>query len=140
MKTKSPILFIGNDRDEALKLEQAIKQLQSQNPLMKVNNTSQAMDYLHSGKQRPYFIMMDIGQPNGEGFIFLESLIADPMLKTIPVVIFTASDKTEDIAKGFDLGVKGYIKKDFDHSKLTETIDVILKYWSLNQIPGLHKI
>lgn len=60
---------------------------------------------------KPDLIILDIVMPRFNGWEVLEELRKDPGTAGIPVVVFSMLD---DVAKGYDLGVAGWLGKPFE--------------------------
>ncbi|MBA7688467.1 Chemotaxis protein CheY [subsurface metagenome] len=60
--------------------------------------------------------------PVMNGHEMLERLSKDPDLKDIPVIMFTALCKPQDIATASSYGVVDYVTKPFDYTELIEKI------------------
>jgi CheY-like chemotaxis protein len=67
--------------------------------------------------------------PNMDGPETFQKLQADPSIKQIPVIMFTAKVQAADRKRFADLGVKDVIAKPFDPMKLGSQIAAILG-WS----------
>lgn len=50
-------------------------------------------------------------------------------LKTIPVVILTASQREQDIENSYALGVNTYIEKPVEFDKFLRVIRAVQNYW-----------
>ena len=62
---------------------------------------------------------------------FLQAMKADPLLKTIPVVMLTTSTRDEDIARSYDGGACSFVSKPVSLDKLKEVIKQFMLYWTL---------
>jgi DNA-binding response OmpR family regulator len=62
-------------------------------------------------ERRPDLILLDIIMPKLDGFTVLRRLKADEKLKDIPVMLLTNLGQDEDVKKGTELGVVGYLVK-----------------------------
>lgn len=60
---------------------------------------------------KPDLILLDIIMPKLDGFSVLKKLKEDSQLKDIPVVLLTNLGQDEDVKKGNQLGVLGYLVK-----------------------------
>lgn len=60
---------------------------------------------------QPDLIILDIVMPRYNGWEVIEALRSNPGTAAIPVVVFSS---LEDYAKGYDLGVAGWLKKPFE--------------------------
>jgi DNA-binding response OmpR family regulator len=73
---------------------------------------------------KPDVIILDLMLPIKNGFEILAELKDDPILKSLPVIIFSNRDAQEDKQRVFDLGAdRFFIKAMTDLSLLIETIE-----------------
>ena len=56
-------------------------------------------------------ILLDLNMPRMGGLEFLQALRADPALRHAQVFVLSTSDKHEDVATAYALGVSGYLVK-----------------------------
>ena len=59
-------------------------------------------------------MLLDIQMPELNGYEVLEQLKADPALRDIPVIVLSASDETERVARCIEMGAEDYLPKPFD--------------------------
>jgi DNA-binding response OmpR family regulator len=71
-------------------------------------------------KFTPDLILMDLWIPDMGGEAVTRLLKSSEKTKSVPVVIFSANNDIENVAK--DAGADGYLKKPFDINTLNETI------------------
>lgn len=62
----------------------------------------------------PDLVLLDVFMPGEDGFSVLEQFQKDPLLKKIPVIIFTLLEREESRKKALEMGAKDYITKPFD--------------------------
>lgn len=72
----------------------------------------QAMDTLR--KQAVDVVLLDIMMPNMNGYEVLEAMAADEQLQRVPVIMISAIDEKESIARCIELGADDYLPKPFD--------------------------
>lgn len=85
---------------------------------------------------RPKLVLLDLNLPGTDGREVLEQIRQTEHLRSLPVVIFTTSSNPKDIASCYQKGANGYVIKQMDMQKLTESIEVMLKYWlEINTVP-----
>ena len=77
-------------------------------------------------KNMPDLILLDLRLPHMDGDKICIILKADDKLKTIPVIIFTASSDPTTSKKVKDSGAEGYLIKPFDTEDLLQTIKKFL--------------
>ena len=63
-------------------------------------------------------VLLDIGLPGANGFELLERIKTSPQWRSLPVIIVTAWNNTEDKVRGFKLGASDYLTKPFESSEL----------------------
>jgi two-component system chemotaxis response regulator CheY len=68
------------------------------------------------------FVVTDWNMPNMDGLTLLQSIRADPALKTLPVLMITAEAKKENIVAAAQAGASGYIVKPFTAATLNEKL------------------
>ncbi len=84
-------------------------------------NTAQANEIITSNP--PALIILDIGLPEQDGFVWLSHRPADS--QAIPVIILTARGTTEDKVKGLLLGADDYLTKPFAFAELLARIAAV---------------
>ena len=84
---------------------------------------SDGRDGLKKGSEnKPDLIILDILMPNLDGFSMLAKLREDEETKSLPVIILTAKDTPDSVAKALKLGANDYIVKPFEARILLEKI------------------
>lgn len=75
-------------------------------------------------KERPYALcLVDVEMPGMDGFTFIERLRADPVLRSLPAILVTSRDASEDLRRGEAVGAQGYVVKgQFDQAQLLARI------------------
>ena len=66
-------------------------------------------------RERPVdVLLLDIMMPNMNGYEVLEAMAADEGLRQVPVIMISAIDEKESIARCIELGADDYLPKPFD--------------------------
>ena len=104
------------------------------NPLCCVSNGEELLNYLklHGGRSstgRPGLILLDLNMPRMDGREALRLLKADPVLRSIPVVIMTTSKAEEDILRSYDLGANSFVTKPVTFNGLVAIMNDLGRYW-----------
>jgi len=72
-------------------------------------------------------VLLDIMMPEMDGFAVLERMRADAVLRTIPVIMISAVDEIEAVAKAIELGAADYLPKPFNavilRARVTATLE-----------------
>jgi len=144
MLNDGTLLLIEDNSSDIELTKRALERGHVANPLVITEDGQEALDYLfgegaHAGRNvddLPALILMDLKLPKVSGFEVLRRIREDPRTRTQPVVILTSSKEQEDIAKGYDLGANGYVRKPVDSRQFQEAISQLGLYWLvLNELP-----
>ncbi len=85
----------------------------------------------------PDFIFLDIRLPGMTGIELLQQLKAHTLLKRIPIIMLTTSERAEEINASYEAGACGYIVKPVDFAVLAEKISAVRQYWGqASEVPA----
>ena len=79
-----------------------------------------------AAREKPDVILLDYTMPVMDGFETVTQLVADPALKSIPVVMLTALAGRDNMVKMANLGVRDYLIKPFKEEIVIERIGRIV--------------
>ena len=130
------ILLVDDNDDDIILLEESFRDSRFLNLLQVVHDGEEAIEYLrrqgrHRSAKLPGLVLLDINMPKMNGFEVLQVMKADPVLKSIPVVMLTTSTRDEDIARSYDGGACSFVSKPVNLYKLKEVIKQFMLYWTL---------
>ncbi len=74
----------------------------------------------------PDLILLDVQLPDANGFDILAKMRQHPVLKNMPVVMFTAESSRAAVLKGLQLGADGYVTKPFEPDVLVAAVKAVL--------------
>lgn len=139
-----PILMADDDPDDRMLAQDALDEVRLANDLYFVQDGEELLDFLkrrgaYEGSEapRPGLILLDLKMPKKDGFEALEEIKKDPELRNIPVVILTTSRADEDVVRGYDLGVSGYVTKPVTFDGLVKVMQALERYWfEIVELPG----
>jgi len=115
MATKKILLV--DDTRLFLELEKSFLKL-SPVKILTASNGEEALEIAR--KERPDLVFMDIHMPGMGGAACCGEMKSDPALRTIPVVMVTASGKEEDLEICRQAGCDGYVTKPIDRRRFLE--------------------
>lgn len=81
-------------------------------------------------ESRPDLVLLDLMMPDMDGFEVCRLMRANPKLKGIPIIMFTAKNQVEDKLSGFAAGADDYLSKPTRPAELTRRIEAILARFS----------
>jgi CheY-like chemotaxis protein len=137
MRSLKPVLLLEDDSVDAMTVKRALKDLDVKNPLVRVLNGEQALEYLYNrANAEPCVILLDLNMPRMNGIEFLKIAKTDSRLKGIPIVVLTTSRADQDKLDCFDNSVAGYIVKPVDYNGFLDAMKILNLYWTLSELPA----
>ena len=121
---KPRVLLVEDDRVMRMMIRKQIE-TRKEWDVLEAENGREALDWVK--KARPDVIVLDIMMPRMDGFEFLKIIRADLAYSTIPVIILTAMEGSENEIKGFELGADDYLAKPFHPDILLARIERFIK-------------
>ncbi|PZV08851.1 MAG: response regulator [Leptolyngbya sp.] len=98
-----------------------------------------AIDYLlqrgeYAHAPRPDLVLLDLALPGlelpeNDGYNILTTIKTTPHLRWIPVIVFTESDRSEDILRSYASQSNCYVVKAADLEQLSRTVKQIEAFW-----------
>ena len=87
---------------------------------------------------RPDLVVVDLNVPILSGHEVIAALKSNSWLRSIPVIVFSISDRPEDIQRAYDLGTGAYILKSSSLAEAEATLSAFVDFWiSQNRYPSL---
>ncbi len=83
--------------------------------------------------EMPAVIFLDLGLPGMPGMKLLQLLKSTPRLADVPVVVFTDSNRSSDLAECRRLGAHSFFPKPTDFNDFKKTFTAMLAFWC-NQV------
>lgn len=74
----------------------------------------------------PDLILLDVQLPDADGFEILVKLRQHPVLKSMPVIMFTGESTREAVLKGLQAGADGYVTKPFEAEAVVSAVKAVL--------------
>lgn len=139
---QNPILLVDDSMDDVDLVLIALRRTNVKNKVIALRDGSEALDYLYrrgpfATREDPLVILLDIKMPKVTGLEVLEQVKSDAALKTIPVVMFTSSNREADIDSSYRLGVNAYVVKPVDFNSLLEALACLGRFWTAVNRPRL---
>ncbi|HZE99057.1 MAG TPA: response regulator [Planctomycetota bacterium] len=142
VKEVEVLLVEDNPNDQELTLR-ALKRKNLCNRIHVVGDGAEALDFLfgkgqYAGRTTadlPKVVLLDIKLPKINGIEVLQKVKADPVLRTLPIVMLTSSKEGPDVQECYRLGANSYIVKPVDFDKFTEAVVNLGFYWLLTNEP-----
>jgi CheY-like chemotaxis protein len=123
------ILLVEDNEGHARLVEKNLRRAGVTNPILKVDDGQQALDYLfgdhgyiYTPHPPPLLIMLDLNLPVVNGYQVLEKIKSSDQTRHIPIIILTTTDDNQEIKRCYVLGCNVYITKPVEYDQFAETI------------------
>jgi CheY-like chemotaxis protein len=105
--------------------------------LIVVRDGQEAVDYLlqqgsHASSptwRKPDLILLDLNLPRLTGREVLQRVRTTELLRLVPVVVLSTSNRQEDVEDLYASGANTYIEKPQDFGRFVEVLLTIQRYW-----------
>jgi CheY-like chemotaxis protein len=125
------VLLVDDDPDDREIVQEALYRNNYKGKIGTANNGQVLMDQLASvqaDKEKPDLILLDLNMPLKNGFEVLSELKSHPSLKSIPVIILTASSSKEDEIRCFELGCNMFWNKPSSIDEYNSLVAVMINF------------
>jgi CheY-like chemotaxis protein len=140
--THTCVLHVDDDPGDSLLFSQACRKAEVSFRLQSVSDGETAIAYLsgadiYANRERyplPVLVLLDLKMPRMNGFDVLAWIRGHAQFKSLPVVVFTASNQEEDIQRAYAGHANSYLVKPVGIHTLIDMVKLIDGYWlGLNQ-------
>jgi CheY-like chemotaxis protein len=102
--------------------------------LVHAEDGAEALDVLDAvtagHRPRPDVVVLDLDLPRVSGVDVLRRVKSDPVLRTIPVVVFSTSRADVDVAVAYACGANAYVVKPADQNEFMDVVRSIEQHWT----------
>ena len=128
------ILLVEDSLTSARLTMSALKNGNVQHRLTWLRDGQEAIQFLYRRDKfarapRPDLILLDLGLPKKDGREVLAEIKTDDDLKSIPVVVLTASVSSDDMLASERLQVEAYLTKPVDLDKFLWLVNELKGFW-----------
>ena len=134
------ILVVEDSARERDSIVEILKASLPEANIVAVHDGTAALDFLfargdwtdRAGADPPRLILLDLALPGADGFSILgqiRSLDVDDALTLTPVVIFSDSQDTRNIARSYRCGANSYVMKPLSFSDFQAVVSSVGQYW-----------
>lgn len=133
------IVLVEDSAADACMTMDALKKGHIRHRLTLIRDGEEAMQFLHRERwfaraPRPDLILLDLNLPRKDGLELLAEVRKEETLRSIPVVVLTASDAHEDMLRSQQLDVEGYLIKPVNWDKFIGLIKDLKSHWQADII------
>jgi CheY-like chemotaxis protein len=130
---RKKLLVVEDERIDALRVGQAIKQHSPNVSLEVVTNGEQALDWIQRYRPDPnevvVLVLMDLSMPRMSGFDLISQFKANMHLRTVPIVILSGNDSAQAIKTSYSSGACAYVVKPGTSAEMRDALKRTLDFW-----------
>lgn len=138
-----PILIVEDNKHDLELTLLALEKSKLANEVIVLRDGAAALDYLFRrgdyanrvDEGMPSLMLLDLKLPKVDGHEVLEAVRADPVLKTMPVVMLTSSQEEADVLRSYERGVNAYVVKPVDFNHFVSSIAELGIFWAVMNEP-----
>lgn len=120
-------MLVEDNKDDCEAIVRGFKANGCEYPIEWFQNASHALEHLLNGASvMPLLLFLDLNMPGLDGRSFLHYIQSHKSLRSIPVIVFTTSLAEKDLSYCYAHGVRSYIQKPIQFSKMKEICKNIL--------------
>jgi two-component system response regulator len=141
------ILLVEDNDDDAELAVMAFQRAKVTNPLIRVRDGVEALDYLFArGKyvgrdvsDLPAVTLLDLKLPKVSGLEVLKAIRADERTRHLPIVILSSSNEDKDRLSAYDHFANSYVLKPVDYDQFVQAAAQLGLYWMVLNAPPPRK-
>lgn len=128
------ILLVENNEADVKLIQRAFTECKAANNFVIAGDGEAAIDYLEKigsdiNHVRPDMIFLDINLPKKGGLEVLEEIKSNPLLRSIPVVVISATGAEEHMIKSYHLNANCFIARPAESDRFVEVVKLIENFW-----------
>jgi CheY-like chemotaxis protein len=145
MNEEQTILLVDDSENDLILMRMAFKKAKCNIALQEVHDGEEAIAYLKG--EGPYcdrnkfplpaIMLLDLNMPKMNGFDVLVWVRAQPVLKRLAIIILTASMRSDDVERAFDLGATSFLVKPGKLETLAAMMRCLCDWMQINHFPPL---
>jgi two-component system, chemotaxis family, response regulator Rcp1 len=134
VKSLPQVLLVDDNPADVGLTQEALAGGRHQSRISNVVDGEEAMAFLrrtgpYANAARPDLVILDLNLPRKDGRAVLADVKADEHLRTIPIVVFSTSRSTLDIARSYELGANCYVGKPGNLQDFFRVMRSIEEFW-----------
>ena len=137
------ILLVEDSDDDAELTAMAFREAKISNPLLRIEDGVEALDYLFArGKyaarnivDTPAIVLLDLNLPRLGGLEVLAAMRADERTRHLPVVVLTSSTEDRDRLTAYGHHANSYVQKPVDYDQFVVAARQLGLYWMVLNVP-----
>lgn len=136
------ILLVEDNPGDVTLFREALKEIALPVELSVATNGLEALQMLHgaapAASDSPVdLIVLDLNLPRKNGFDVLAALQHDPVRQYIPVVVFSTTNRPQEVNRCYELGANAYMVKPATVEAYFQKVAATVTFWAVCQFRTL---
>src|SRR5688572_8254076 len=133
------VLLADDELNDVVLFKLAFNSVAPNDRLAVVRDGNEAIAYLagdgdYSDREEhplPEYVVFDVKMPRVSGFEAISWVKSQGHLRFLPIIMFSSSERPQDIHRAYELGANGYITKPVRHEDLIMVVKAIHGFWKI---------
>jgi len=133
----SAVVLVEDRTDDVMLILRTFERAGISNPLQVVKSGEEALQYLQgsfrfadrSRYPLPQLILLDLKLTGMDGFEVLNWIRQESNIRTVPVLVLTASDRIQDVNRAYTLGANSFLVKPLEFENYEALGKLLRNYW-----------
>ncbi len=128
MEKNVKIILAEDDENHALLIRRNFARIGVDNHVLHFNDGEEVLRFFLSQVEEPQkdfsrcVLLLDLKMPRVDGMEVLETLKKHPVLKKVPVIVFSTTDSKKEVEACYRMGCNGYIVKPISYERFSEVV------------------
>ena len=120
------VFYIDDDADDREVFAEALNSIDKSIVYLNAESGKDAFNMLTAATSLPDIIFVDVNMPTMNGTQFLYEIKNNPLLRHIPVIMYSTSSRPQDIQEYMNLGARQFLMKPGSFHDLCDVLRRIL--------------
>jgi len=134
MRPMHELLIVDDNPADIALAREALSACAYRGEINSVEDGAEAIAFLnrhgdYENALKPDLVLLDLNLPKQNGLSVLAAIRASPDLRRIPVIIFSTSQLSKDIARSYELGANCYVSKPGNLNDFFSIMKTIEQFW-----------
>jgi CheY-like chemotaxis protein len=128
------ILLVEDNPGDVRLMQEAFREISVPHRLSVAQTGQEALQFLrreaeHKKAPRPDLVLLDLMLPDLHGLEILAIIKNDRSLRRIPTVVFSSSQKTEEVVEAYNLNANSFIAKPAELADFIRVVKGVEEFW-----------
>jgi CheY-like chemotaxis protein len=137
-ETKLTVIIAEDDDAAAHLIKTNLRRAGLESDFIRTKNGEETLKILENGsvpQNGRAILLLDVRMPKVDGIRVLKYVKSSAVLRKLPVIMLTTSDRPKEVEICYRLGCNAYLKKQVDYSRFVDSIKKLASFIKTVEIP-----